>query len=232
MQTPSRFGLSFRMGPDGQAPLVGSIAAAFRRNVLATPAAVLGAIGSLAALGAAVIAFARPEERAGCALLVPLALLCYLTSLAAPLRSQLVTATVIFMMVAAAISDLPLNRGDGVVLAAVYGAMLFVLCEFAFRSAGGPSHDRRVNRPVLRRATWVGTVALTGAIGGAVLVSLRSGTQGLGLYALALGAGAAVLTLGLLAALAAGAVAEGTNAPARRGPFGRGRRPSRGTKPA
>ncbi|MGH9171775.1 MAG: hypothetical protein ACRD0Z_13035 [Acidimicrobiales bacterium] len=207
MHSTSRFSpFSFRMRDDDAAPTA-ITTKRLKTAFAAAPASSVGSIAMLAALGTLLCIWAHPEERAGCFLLLPAALLSYLVCMASGRREWL-PISVTCETIACVLADLPVDRSGAVVVASISGALFLCYVELAANAVSPPKAMHRLHGPALQRALWVTGTAVAGGVLGWLLLSLRNGLGDFGLIALGAGAAAAALVAVMVATLALGALGE------------------------
>jgi hypothetical protein len=182
-------------------------ASGIRRAFAASPLSSFGSLGVLGVIGATTLAWARPEERAICVLFLVVGACAYLAALPWA-RSEFLTMAIACAGICCVVADLPTNRSGAVGFAAITGAVFLCFVELACHSLEPPLAAERLQRPAVQRTLWTLGTAVLGGAGGWWLLSLRSSVTGLGLIALGIGAGAAVLVAVLVAALARGALGD------------------------
>jgi hypothetical protein len=206
----SRQSVSFRMDDEqGGRPRRST---GLRKAFAASPLSRSGSIATLGVIAVITLVWARPEERALCVLFLIVAVSAYLAALPWA-RSEFVTVAVVCAALCCGVSDLPVGRSGAVPFGALAGAVFLCFVELATHSLEPPEAGRRLHGPAVHRTLWTAGTAVIGGVGGWLLLSLRQSITGLGLIALGIGAGAAVLVAVLVAALARGALGDVTQSP-------------------
>jgi len=178
--------IRYRSGPSG-VPLF----AAFRMAYSAAPVAVSTASALVVALGVADMIVTPTAASAGVLVLAVASMTTFAVALGARNERAFLTS-VLLISAASAFADLPVQRSDAGVFAALGGAVVLGLIEAggaALEPKGGGTH---VGRPARLHVAWVVVVAVGGALAGWLLLSLQPDLTDLGLVALGLGVLAAV----------------------------------------
>jgi hypothetical protein len=185
----------------------------FRLAYAAAPTAVVAAIALLLLLGAMDLIFATKVLTAGVVALVVASMVTFAVALASR-NERVFLGSVLLVAAASALADLPPQRGDAGVLAAIAGAMVLCLIE-----AGGSALEPKrggihLGRPGRAHVAWVIAVATGGAGAGWLLLSLQDDLGDLGIVALAFGVLAAVGMIVFTGALTGSVLSDAAGAPA------------------